>query len=442
MKIPIWLERAQYRALKEAPYAATAFAAAKFVITDLVQVNGHPTMASDEGWRVYVHPALESQHTCDELAWILLHEILGHLAQNHAKQTRLGGYNSERANEAQDLAIECWKWPTLKRAKGGLHPLQYGFPENRLWQEYYELLNQKHKCQTGKTGKPGGISGISGSGESGKTGGERGENGKGGKNKSGENGGNGENGENGKIGSHNKCVCCGNCGSAADGVARSWELAENDKDFPALRQEIADAIRKKTAEAIRDYAAKKGCGNIPYGLSVWADSELAPPVVPWKRVLRGALTRELRRGMRDLSGPSREHRMNGILRPTWAQPQLRIAIVADTSGSMKTAGGRVLGEIVGIIRETGTPVDVFWCDAAYKKQKGVRSRIELKPQGGGGTDIRPAIEAALSTRPFYDKIVIITDCDIVSWPRPNSRCYVVGVNRKFPTGWHGMVVSL
>lgn len=45
MKIPLWLERAQYRALKAAPYAASAFAAAKFVLTDQVQINGHPTMA-------------------------------------------------------------------------------------------------------------------------------------------------------------------------------------------------------------------------------------------------------------------------------------------------------------------------------------------------------------------------------------------------------------
>jgi predicted metal-dependent peptidase len=164
--------------------------------------------------------------------------------------------------------------------------------------------------------------------------------------------------------------------------------------------------------------------------------------VPWRRVLRAALDSELRRGMADLCGSPKVHRTTGILRPSWAKPLPRVAVVADTSGSMTTAGGRVLGEIVGVVRQANAPVDICWCDVTPQWQYRVRSRHELRPRGGGGTDLRPAITAALEVRPKYDLIVVVTDGE-TPWPStPIPQAYIVTIGTNVPDGWRGMRVEV
>jgi len=331
-------------------------------------------MACDKHWRVYIHPDL--QVTPEEAAWILLHEVLGHLVRQHHAQCAKVGAEPILANLAMDCEIESWDWPSLKRPSWGVTPAKFELPAGKLWGWYYEKLKQKQQDIQQQ--------------------------------------------------SHT------HSSSAADGVTRDYELAPDDPKAPALRPELADTIAQSVAEEI------KKIGNAPASLQVWADAVLAPPKRNWRNVLRLFIAQHTRRGMHDKTGVFRVHRTTGLLTPSWNNNLPSVAIVVDTSGSMDSFGGKVLSEVVGIIGASAV-TDVVWCDTVPVVQKNVR-RHTLKPVGGGGTDLRPAIAKALELHP--DAIVIITDCE-TPWPaQPIKNALVVGLGDKpIPTGWKGIKIA-
>ncbi|EUA17509.1 hypothetical protein I552_0710 [Mycobacterium xenopi 3993] len=149
-----------------------------------------------------------------------------------------------------------------------------------------------------------------------------------------------------------------------------------------------DLIRRKIAEAVRD-AAASGIGTLPGGLRRWADGVLAPPVVPWNRVLRSAVRCALAEaaGRTDYSyrRPSRR-RVPGVVLPAMRGPKVSVAIVVDTSGSMSGADlTAALSETSGVLRSAGVAgerVQVLTCDAASGQAQKVRRVADVVLTGG------------------------------------------------------------
>jgi predicted metal-dependent peptidase len=100
--------------------------------------------------------------------------------------------------------------------------------------------------------------------------------------------------------------------------------------------------------------------------------------------------------------------------------------VVDTSGSISDSDLKsYLAEVAGIVRAVsiGGGVQVIACDskaAAPQLLKSANQVEKLELVGGGGTDMREGIHAALGTRPSPDVIVVVTD-GATPWPDNKPR---------------------
>jgi predicted metal-dependent peptidase len=335
------------------------------------------TMGCDKYWRVYVHPKALDNWSVEESAWVVLHECLGHLVRGHGLAAeRYPKETPERLNIAQDLEIESWEWESG--------------PAVRPSGKFAGLHPSKFNLPVGEVWEwylenlPKGAASPQ------------------------------------------------NCGSGAHGRPEEWELgAEGAPVQPGSARE--KAIKQLAAEKIA--MASKERGDVPAGLAVWANATLEPPHVDWRQALRSCIARQLAAGCVDMIGPARERR--GLLMPRWRTPKPRIAIVADTSGSMSGEGGVVLGACVDICRTFGQ-IEVCWVDAETTWQT-VRCRQDLRPIGGGGTDLRPAINEARKKK--SDSIIIITDCE-TPWPEPCNRSVILATSGgNPPQNWRTINVN-
>ena len=162
-----------------------------------------------------------------------------------------------------------------------------------------------------------------------------------------------------------------------------------------------------------------GRGTMPAGIARWAARQLAPAVVPWPKVLRAAV----RRAVEDQAGqvhhswrrPNRRA-PKGLLLPTLRAPKIAVDLLIDTSGSMGEDDlAAALSETRAVLRRTGAKVRVLCCDAAATAPRPVRSISDVTLTGGGGTDLRVGIDAALAARPAANVIVAFTDGG-TPWP--------------------------
>jgi predicted metal-dependent peptidase len=212
------------------------------------------------------------------------------------------------------------------------------------------------------------------------------------------------------------------CGSVADNNPRDYELDLDDEHAPSMSQERQASIRDRVASDVIE--ASKSMGNVSGGLKRWAQDHLDPQV-DWRRQLGVHLRKSVANiaGRRDYSyvRPSRRQEAmrlvdSDILLPSLRQPSPpRVAIVVDTSGSVSDSELRTyLGEIAGIVKAVGVAegINVIPCDSQAQTVQRLRSiaKIEdLELIGGGGTDMREGINAALSLKPSPNIIVVITD---------------------------------
>jgi predicted metal-dependent peptidase len=224
-----------------------------------------------------------------------------------------------------------------------------------------------------------------------------------------------------------------NCGSVAGGSPREYELVASHEVFPAMGSEQQMSSRDRVAVAI----LKRGneAGSVPSGLLRWAEAHLDPQV-DWKKQLGVSL----RRAVADIAGrkdysymrPSRrQHALNqagsNVLLPSLRQPAPpKVSVVVDTSGSISEDElRRFVSEVSGIVRAVGfsSGVNVICCDAAaYPAQtfKNPNKLDELELLGGGGTDMREGISAAIGARQKPDLVVVVTD-GYTPWPDSKPR---------------------
>jgi predicted metal-dependent peptidase len=100
-------------------------------------------------------------------------------------------------------------------------------------------------------------------------------------------------------------------------------------------------------------------------------------------------------------------------------PNIQLAVVVDTSGSMSDRClGEAVGELSGILkalpRQDG--VKVYACDAAvHTAQKCFRAE-QVQLAGGGGTDMTLAIKHASDVKPRPQLVICLTD-GYTDWPK-------------------------
>lgn len=228
----------------------------------------------------------------------------------------------------------------------------------------------------------------------------------------------------GCSGSHHECEAGLDEATAPEGV--------NEASVEIARRQVAHDTLEPTEEMKR-LMAQFGIGKVPGSLERWAKAQLAPPEVPWQKVLAPLVRRAVgfARGRVDwkFGRPSRRREAlkqtlgdEAPLLPTLVAPTPDVGIVVDTSGSMSAQGksGRTLlnealSEVVGIVLATGSPCWAAAVDADVQTWVQVRSKKDADAlvKGGGGTDMRVGIAAAEKRK--FDVIVLVTD-GYTPWP--------------------------
>ena len=225
------------------------------------------------------------------------------------------------------------------------------------------------------------------------------------------------------------------CGSAASGGNRDYELEPDDAGNPATGEDSKDIIRDAVALDVEKHA--KGQGKVPGELARWAESRTRPSV-DWRKRLatgvRGSLAKT--NGLRDYSykRPSRKQDAISSYDASIVLPSLSpsgnpsVGFLVDTSGSVSQEELSLFAnELLGVLNAIGFggKISVIGCDTRpsdvffVKKAKDIPN---LPLKGGGGTDLRPGLEK-MRDEPRPSITVIATD-GLTPWhelaPDPNS----------------------
>jgi len=333
-------------------------------LTSLVPVPepGLGTMGVTANGVLYYDPeTVEKEWSLDELAGVLLHEVL-HVVHRHAH--RVAGRDPSTWNIAVDMVVN----PTVRESgfslpKGSYFPETFGFRQNLSADEYYALLV--------KRGGAGGAG--SGSGPSmGRCGG-----------------------------------CAGNPGPHDERMAQQGRAPSE-----------LDRMRRQLAEAVRRAA---GAGGVPSSLSRWADTQLEPPKVRWQ----DRLARLVSTGSTWTSGmvaprytrPSRRQAGLGFgpgrpVMPCYQAPLPRVAVAIDTSGSMGPSEMvAAVSETKGILSAVHAAIELLTCDAAVAGAGRVRDWQQIPGllKGGGGTCFMPIFAELAKRKEQPEVLVFITD---------------------------------
>ncbi|OBG14477.1 MULTISPECIES: DUF2201 family putative metallopeptidase [Mycobacterium avium complex (MAC)] len=373
------LRLARMAAVEAMPY----FARALFALSP-VAAPGLGTFAVDRHWRLYLDPMMlgtEDGWSIPLAGAVLLHEV-GHVLREHGGRADTVDSPVDRTmwNVAADAEIN----DDLIAAGVGLPagvvtPSGIGCEDGHAAEVYY-----RHLVPPG-TPRSGNVTTGEGAGD----------------------------GDDDGYG----------CGSGAGDAPVPGELpaAADLGSGKGLSTAAADLVKVAVARAVQQEMARSGAGRgtMPAGLARWAAAQLAPAVVPWPKVLRAAV----RRAVEDQAGqvhhswrrPNRRA-PKGVLLPTLRAPKITVDLIIDTSMSMGEDDlAAALSETRAVLRRTGSKVRVVCCDAAATVPRAVRSISDVTLTGGGGTDLRVGIDAALSARPAGNVVVAFTDGG-TPWP--------------------------
>ena len=419
----VQMAAARFRLSEKRPYISQAL----FAIT-MRPLAGLGRVGVDRHWRLAYDPATVVTWTVPEVAGVLYHEVW-HLLRDHAG--RAVGRDAQVWNlacdaEINDDLVDEIEHDERQGTSAFLLPGQpvlpalFRMPDGLTAEEYYDRLVKEQAPQPGgATPQPGGVSQASGN----------------------------DDGQESQRG-----VASGRCGSAATGVAEPWEATfDGDDQSPDADEGDARDTRISPGEArvIRGVVAAeiaRNRGTVPGHALLLAERELAPSRVDWRAELRSVIARTMATvaGAIDYSytRPSRrQSALGNVIMPSLREPVVRVAIIADTSGSMGSDYGVVLREIDTIIKGFGKndAVPVFSVDAAVHTRQKVRNAADVRLIGGGGTDMRKGIEESHRLRPRPDVAIVLTDGH-TAWPDtppPGMRVVagIIGGNRQGVPEW-------
>ncbi|THH41574.1 vWA domain-containing protein [Neolewinella litorea] len=349
-------------AAEHLPWFAPALFRCRIVLSEAVRVA-----AVDRHYNVYWNPDVvnklysdpDRSHALSELAFLWVHEI-SHRLRQHGERAEATGVRgqaaSRRWNVACDLEINDSEWKGLRMPKAypGHHARALGWPEGELAETYYRRLTEE-------AAPPPDIPDE---------------------------------------------------GSGVHGQARPWEDGDHQRMTP-LDEEI---LRREVARLTREAADQ----TVPVSWREWA-ADVLRSGVNWQQRLGHRLSIALQRGrgMRTDYAFGRPNRRQSVYHPV-LPPSLSgartasVAIVVDTSASMKGADlQRALAEVAAIIRQLEAPVTIIPCDLrAHEPVRIVSEREAFQVShlpGGGGTDMRAGLSAALDLQPQPDSVLVITD---------------------------------
>ena len=400
--------QARLWAAARAPYLARALFALQPVLVEarLDETTGEPVadpalraFPTDTRWRVHLDPGTALTTPVAEIGWWMLHHI-GHLVRHHAERAPApppgpaagpaagptapaagrsapsrGAVPAAGAREAPrpwNLAADAevdddLESMGLTTPAGVVSPRGLGLPPGRLAEEYLsliEVLDAAHRRGGRPLAEP--------------------------------------------I----------DCGGAVDGIDDAPPGA--GEPAPGLDDTERDLLELAVAREIETRSIRRA--TVPGGWRRWAQGRLHP-AVDWRAEL-GAL---LRRGVRRTAGrvdftyarPSRRKAGDGIVMPAMVGPDPDVALVVDTSGSITpTLLTGFLTEITAILARAAGPrrrVRLICCDRRAHGVQTVRRAQDIELIGGGGTDQREGIGAALALRPRPDLILVLTDGQ-TPWP--------------------------
>jgi predicted metal-dependent peptidase len=216
--------------------------------------------------------------------------------------------------------------------------------------------------------------------------------------------------------------CCGSgAGNSLPGELEPSGLAVD----VAAKNALVAAVR---ADVISHSAAAPG--SVPAGVIMWANDKPAQVRLSWPRLLAAALRGELAgSGRSDYSWRRPSRRQSQIVRPSLVAIRPNVVLIVDTSGSMGSAGSKVLGITREVMVRSGASiVAVIECDAAAK-----RKRRAKHWNGGGGTDLRAAFTLASSIK--RSATIVVTDCE-TPWPdAPVPNTVVVSTTARSAPAW-------
>lgn len=367
------LDRAEGEAFRVARLLAVEtmpyFARALFALTPMA-AEGLETFAVDRWWRLYLDPARmigPDRWSTDEQAAVLLHEI-GHVLRDHAG--RAEQLDQPHSHFAWNLAGDAEINDDLLAAgvplpESVITPVGLGCQPGELAEDYYRAL--------------------------------------------------------GALPSPPEAI---GCGSGAGSGSVPGERPGPDPDVatstPGLDEPGGELVRRIVARDVLD--AAKSRGSVPASLTRWATDTLTPATVPWTRVLRAAVRRAVafHAGRTDYtySRPSRR-RIPGVVLPSMRGQKVRVSVVIDTSGSMTADDlAAVMSELRGVLSSPAVDrgyLRVVVCDAAATTPRIIKGLGDVDLTGGGGTDMRVGIGAALETGLRPHIVIVLTD-GYTPWP--------------------------
>lgn len=358
------------------PYVSTLLYSLKLVESDPREV---PTMAVDTGWRLYYSPDFVISESAEALATVLLHECM-HCMLEHGRRFEALPI-AQKNNMIWNLAGDCAINQVLDDARmpwTEVTPVRYinveeeGVDRSMSTEAAYRTMVAYRAAHPEKQS------------------------------------------------SHD-------CGSVSGGSNREYELEPEDENSPATPVNQQENILDSVSSAVIE-AQKRG-DNVPEALVRVARDRLEP-TLDWKKLLafnlRAAISNVAGRRDYTYARPSRRQAAinqsgTNFVLPAMRQPQPPcVGIVLDTSGSIShDTLDLYLSEIRGIFTAVGisSGIWVLPCDAKVHEVEKIRSfdLTKLRIRGGGGTDMRVGIEAALRIRPRVNIIVVLTD-GATPWP--------------------------
>lgn len=300
-------------------------------------------------------------HTKQQIAAVIVHEI-HHLLNCHHSRCAAGSFNHELFNIAGDMEINDDLMGIWQLPDNPYYPATFKLPNGKTAEYYYSKFEA--------------------------------------------------------AGGHSSKQCGGCAGNPVPGEEQ-YDKVENG----ARTEAEMNAMRKSVAAAVEE-SVKKGVGNVPAGLRVWASVMLAPPTIPWQTKLRSAIRNSSIRtaGLHDFSWNRQNRRVAGlraagrssVLLPGMDAPVPDVMVAVDTSASMGNAEAvQALSETAGIIRAVGNGVKFMSFDCSTYGVKTVRTITEAvaNTRGGGGTNFIPVFEAVAALRVKPSLLIIATDGD-------------------------------
>ncbi len=363
------LAAARLRAATVQPFLAEVL----FAMTPVAR-PGLGSFAVDEHWRLLVDPARLDGWSVPEAASVLLHEA-AHLVRDHAGRARalmVGENELTRWNVASDAEInDDLVRDGVELPGGAVMPSTLSLPGGRAAEYYFAQLGERDELPPVDD-------------------------------------------------------CGGGCHSCTTGEAHG---APDAGEADGLRPFEQDLLRRKVAHEVMERAGSRP-GLKPGGWDRWAIAVLEPQL-DWRDLLRSAL----RSGMAAMSGADdytyrrlSRRRVAGVVLPSTNSPVPAIAVVVDTSGSMRSAQlAEAWTEVRECLRLMGTNrslVTVLANDIDVSVIADTGPEVQMS--GGGGTDLRKGIAAAVRLRPRPGLVVVLTDGG-TPWPADPPPCRVVVV---------------